>query len=48
MFDEYKSTTDRLIERFGSERFIDDLRPEDFETLRAELSKIYGPVRLGK
>ena len=44
---EYKATTNRLIETFGSDRRVDDLRSEDFDRLRAEIAKQWGPVRLG-
>lgn len=44
---EYKVTTDRLVEFFGAARYVDDLAPEDFEKLRADISKTWGPVRLG-
>jgi hypothetical protein len=47
MFAEYRETTDRLIATFGSARVVEDLAAEDFERLRAELAKQYGPVRLG-
>jgi hypothetical protein len=45
-FDDYKAVTDRLIEAFGRERLIEDLRPDDFEQLRAKLAKGWGPVTL--
>ena len=47
MFAEYKQTTDRLVATFGKTRLVDDLAADDFETLRADLAKQYGPVRLG-
>jgi integrase len=47
MFAEYKQTTDRLVGTFGKTRVAIDLAAEDFEALRADLSKQYGPVRLG-
>ncbi len=46
-FDEYFATCDRLIKTFGLTRLIDDLRPEDFDKLRADVAKVWGPVRLG-
>lgn len=46
-FAEYRKTTDRLIASFGKNRLIDDLAPDDFEKLRANVSKIWGPYRLG-
>jgi integrase len=44
---EYPATTDRLIAQFGGTRLVDDLAADDFEALRDELAKQYGPVRLG-
>jgi integrase len=44
--DEYESVTDRIIEAFGRERAVEDLRPEDFEQLRARLAPGWGPVTL--
>lgn len=46
-FDEYYATCQRLLERFGASRLVDDLRPEDFDKLRAAVAKVWGPVRLG-
>jgi integrase len=47
MFAEYKQTTDRLVGTFGKTRLAIDLAADDFEALRADLAKQYGPVRLG-
>src|SRR5262245_13289391 len=47
MFLEYKTTTDRLVATFGAKRLVDDLASDDFEKLRADLAKQFGPVRLG-
>jgi integrase len=47
MFGEYNATTDRLVARFGKTRRVDDLVADDFESLRADLAKQFGPVRLG-
>ncbi|MSU78928.1 MAG: hypothetical protein EXS16_12640 [Gemmataceae bacterium] len=47
MFSEYKATTDRLVRTFGAKRRVDDLASDDFESLRADLAKQFGPVRLG-
>lgn len=44
---EYKDTTNLLIEQFGKDRLVDDIVADDFETLRAEMAKRWGPVRLG-
>jgi integrase len=45
-WDDYKAVTDRLIKEFGRDRLVEDLRPEDFEQLRARLAKGIGPVTL--
>ncbi len=45
-FHGYKQTTDLLISQFGKERLVDDLAAEDFEALRDEMAKRWGPVRL--
>lgn len=45
MLVEYRDTTNRLTKKFGP-RLADALTPEDFESLRAELAKQFGPVRL--
>jgi integrase len=37
----------RLVKAFGKPRFVSELRPGDFEKLRAEMAKRWGPVRLG-
>ena len=47
MFAEYKETTDRIVSTFGKTRLATDLAADDFEALRADLAKQYGPVRLG-
>jgi integrase len=44
---EYPATTDRLIATFGGSRLVDDLAADDFESLRDEMAKQFGPVRLG-
>jgi integrase len=44
---EYPATTDRLIAAFGKTRLVEDLAADDFEALRDELAKQFGPVRLG-
>ena len=46
-FVEYRQTTDRLVATFGKDRLVDDLASDDFESLRADLAKTWGPVRLG-
>ena len=46
-FQDYFATCDRLIAAFGRGRLVVDLASEDFEQLRATLSKAWGPVALG-
>lgn len=46
-FGEYKAATDRLVATFGKDRRVDDLAAGDFEALRADMAKTWGPVRLG-
>lgn len=46
-FDEYKHTTDRLIATFSKTRVVDSLTADDFEGLRADIAKQWGPIRLG-
>lgn len=46
-FADYKSTTDRIIRVFGKSRRVDDLASDDFEALRADITKTRGPVALG-
>jgi integrase len=46
-FDEYFATCERLVKAFGLTRLVDDLRPDDFDKLRADTAKAWGPVRLG-
>jgi integrase len=44
---EYAATCKRLIRSFGRNRSVADLRPDDFERLRATIARRWGPVRLG-
>ncbi|HEY1381021.1 MAG TPA: tyrosine-type recombinase/integrase [Gemmataceae bacterium] len=46
-FADYTATCKGIIKAFGKARLVADLRPEDFEKLRAALAKKWGPVRLG-
>jgi hypothetical protein len=46
-FDEYKLTTDMLVSAFGKNRLVTDLDSRDFEELRADMARRWGPVRLG-
>lgn len=45
-FAEYHKTAINLAATFGKPRLVEDLRPEDFEKLRAKVAKRWGPVRL--
>jgi len=42
----YKVVTDLLVSKFGHHAAA-EMRPEDFQTLRATMAKKWGPVRLG-
>jgi integrase len=46
-FADYFATCERLVNAFGKTRLVDDLASEDFEQLRAALSKTWGPVAVG-
>jgi len=46
-YNEYLATGERLVKTFGLTRPVDDLRPEDFDKLRAAVAEQWGPVRLG-
>jgi integrase len=46
-FDEYHATCKRLLGAFTNTRLVDDLRPDDFDKLRVDIAKQWGPVRLG-
>jgi integrase len=46
-FADYKGTCQRLVDVFGWSRRVDDLTPDDFESLRAQISKTRGVVSLG-
>jgi len=46
-FAEYLGTCKTLVAAFGRNRLVDDLAADDFQSLRAALSKQYGPHRLG-
>jgi hypothetical protein len=45
--DESIATCERLARVFGSGRAVEDLTAEDFEHLRADVARNWGPVRLG-
>jgi integrase len=46
-FSDYHGTCKRIGDAFGLTRRVDDLAADDFERLRAELAKTWGPVALG-
>jgi integrase len=46
-FAEYDATGARLVAAFGRDRLVDDLASDDFESLRADIAKQWGPIRLG-
>lgn len=46
-FDEYEATGNLVADHFGRSRPVDDLRADDFTSLRATMAKRWGPVRLG-
>ena len=41
--DQYKACK-RVVSVFGSDRLVDDLAPDDFETLRAQIARTYGKL----
>src|SRR5580692_10243488 len=45
-FKDYFNTCAILVDQFGRDRRVDDLRPDDFETLRKALTKTRGLVAL--
>ncbi len=46
-FNDYAATCKRLLKVFSKGRLVADLRPNDFERLRAFMAKRWGPVRVG-
>ena len=46
-FADYYATCERIADAFGKTRLVSDLASDDFEKLRASLSKGWGPVALG-
>ena len=46
-FKEYKATCERIARVLGKDRLVYDLSPDDFATLRSDIAKSWGPVRLG-
>jgi integrase len=47
-YDEYHGTCKTLASSFGRSRSVESLGAGDFESLRAQLAKRYGPVRLAR
>lgn len=45
-FIDYRDTCQIILDRFGKTRLVDDLRPADFEALRAWLAKRYATTTL--
>ena len=41
-FDEYHRTCERIVNTFGRDRLVDDLRTDDFERLRKDISRDWG------
>jgi integrase len=46
-FDDYLQTCERIAKAFGKNRLVEDLNTRDFEQLRAEMGKTWGPVTIG-
>ncbi len=46
-FQDYRGTTDRIVEAFGKRRIVGDLNVSDFAALRRSMTKTLGPVALG-
>jgi len=44
---DYETITDLLVAHFGKSRLVNDLRIEEFATLRNKLARKWGPVRHG-
>ena len=44
---EAREATDLVMGAFGKNRLVEDLAADDFATLRADMAKRWGPVRLG-
>jgi integrase len=47
-FTEYHAACARIVESFGREWLVSDLRPVDFEKLKFDFPAAWGPVRRGK
>ena len=48
MWGEYFGACEQVIESFGRDRLVDDLRPDDFGRLRAAAAERLGPASLSK
>jgi integrase len=46
-FARYRATCQFVADVLGKDRLVEDLRPEDFQFLRARMAKRWGPVALG-
>lgn len=46
-FTEYRDTADRIADAFGLSRLVENLAADDFEHLRRNMARKWGPVRLG-
>jgi integrase len=46
-FNRYLGTCKFLTQQFGRNRFVEDIRPDDFQGLRAVMAKKWGAVALG-
>ncbi len=44
---EYYAACELVVDTFGKGRLVGDLRSEDFQQLRAKMTKKWGPVRVG-
>jgi hypothetical protein len=46
IFQEYEQIGWEIVRAFGANRLVDDLAADDFEALRASMTRKWGPVRL--
>ncbi len=44
---EYYATCERLLKVFGKDRLLTDIDARDFETLRSNIARQWGYIRLG-
>jgi hypothetical protein len=47
MWLDYKAPTDLIVEHHSKGRLVEDIRPDDFVSLRSKLAKRWGPITLG-